>query len=438
MSLHRPFLASVALLSAFAVVACNQGTADEPTPTVDPLEFFEKEVRPLLAEHCYACHSVQARKLQAGLLVDSRAALLRGGDSGAALTPGDADASLLMEAVRYESYEMPPQGKLPEENIRTLERWIDMGAPWPDEATPTAERGRPDYDMEQRRREHWVWHPVRSPAIPAVAQQSWPRSDLDHFVLARLESAQLQPATDADRSALLRRLYLDLIGLPPTPEQTAAFLGDTSPVATERLVEELLASVHFGERWGRHWLDLVRYAESRGHEFDNDAANAFQYRDYVIRAFNADVPYDQLVREHIAGDLLVEPRLHPERGFNESILGTGFWFLGEWVHSPVDIRKDEADRFDNMLDVMSKTFLGVTVSCAALPRSQVRCDFDGGLLFAVGLSAKQRLSPGAIRVAGTQSPHRGGAGRSRWEVSAHHRGGIAAGWCGIAEPGTGR
>ncbi len=177
-------------------------------------------------------------------------------------------------------------------------------------------------------------------------------------------SERAQTSSDVDRAALIRRLYFDLIGLPPTPEQVATALADSSEGGTERLVDELLKSPHFGERWGRHWLDLVRYAESRGHEFDNDAPNAFQYRDYVIRAFNADVPYDQLVREHIAGDLLNSPRLNPQQGFNESILGTGFWFLGEWVHSPVDIRKDESDRFDNMIDVMSKTFLGMTVACA--------------------------------------------------------------------------
>ena len=147
-------------------------------------------------------------------------------------------------------------------------------------------------------------------------------------------------------------------------QDVADFVEDTSENAVERVVEKLLDSPHFGERWGRHWLDLVRYAESRGHEFDNDTPNAFQYRDYVIRALNADLPYDQFIREQIAGDLLEEPRLHPEEGFNESVLGTGFWFLGEWVHSPVDIRKDESDRFDNMIDVMSKTFLGVTVACA--------------------------------------------------------------------------
>ncbi len=182
--------------------------------------------------------------------------------------------------------------------------------------------------------------------------------------MRRLEKANLSPASDADRNALVRRLYFDLIGLPPTPEQRRDFVQDESPDAVERLVDQLLDSPHFGERWGRHWLDLVRYAESRGHEFDNDTPNAYQYRDYIIRALNADVPYDQLVREHIAGDLLDPPRRHPQHGFNESILGTGFWFLGEWVHSPVDVRKDESDRFDNMIDVMSKTFLGMTVSCA--------------------------------------------------------------------------
>ncbi|MGI9427926.1 MAG: DUF1549 and DUF1553 domain-containing protein, partial [Bythopirellula sp.] len=202
------------------------------------------------------------------------------------------------------------------------------------------------------------------PDIPAVGDEPWPQAELDHFILHRLEQAGLRPATDTDRHALIRRAYFDLIGLPPTPEQVQKFVGDDSAGAFERVIDELLASPHFGERWGRHWLDLVRYAETRGHEYDHAAPNVYQYRDYIIRALNADVPYDQLVREHIAGDLIASPRLHPTQGFNESILGTGFWFLGEWVHSPVDVRKDEADRFDNMIDVMSKTFLGLTVSCA--------------------------------------------------------------------------
>ncbi len=339
-------------------------TAAETEAKAGHLEFFEREVRPLLARRCYKCHSVDSKRLEADLLLDSRAGQLRGGDSGPAIVPGHADESLLIQAVRYEDFEMPPKGKLPPNEIATLVRWIDLGAPWPQEAEPAAERDRATFDLEQRKSEFWVWQPLAAPELPEVKDAAWPNQDLDRHILARLEAAGLQPSADADRTALMRRLSFDLIGLPPTLEEVEAFLADEEPSATERLVDRLLASPHFGERWGRHWLDSMRYAESRGHEFDNDTPNAFQYRDYVIRALNADVPYDQFVREHIAGDLLPEPRLHPTREFNESVLGTGFWFLGEWVHSPVDIRKDESDRFDNMLDVMSKSFLGVTVACA--------------------------------------------------------------------------
>ena len=354
--------------------------AQEQAPTREQLEFFEREVRPVLAKHCYECHSAKAKRVEANLLLDSRSSHLRGGDSGAAIVPGDADGSLLIEAVRYESYEMPPKGKLPDSSIEALVRWIEIGAPWPAEAPPTAGAIQNEFDLEQRKSEFWVWQPLVATEPPSVQDEAWPRNDLDRYILDRLENAGLKPSADADPTALLRRLYFDLIGLPPTPEEVEAFCRESRQDARpgdetgtldevrcrsiERVVDRLLDSPHFGERWGRHWLDLVRYAESRGHEFDNDAPNAFQYRDYVIRAFNADVPYDQFVREHIAGDLLPQPRLHPTKKFNESVLGTGFWYLGEWVHSPVDIRKDEADRFDNMLDVMSKSFLGVTVACA--------------------------------------------------------------------------
>lgn len=352
------------MLCAIGLSNAHADQTSGSKPSADQLEFFEKQVRPLLAEHCYECHSTQSKKVQAGLLVDSRSALIVGGDSGESILPGDADGSLLIEAVRYESYEMPPKGKLPDQQIDVLVRWVEMGAPWPQEDAPAQNPNAEEFDLEQRRSEHWVWQPIRSTKLPTVVREDWPKSDLDYYILNKLEDAKLRPSSVADRNALVRRIYFDLIGLPPSPKEVADYLNDTSEDATERLIDELLASPHFGERWGRHWLDLMRYAESRGHEFDNDALNAFQYRDYVIRALNADVPYEQLVREHIAGDLLEEPRLHPENGFNESILGTGFWFLGEWVHSPVDIRKDESDRFDNMIDVMSKAFLGVTVSCA--------------------------------------------------------------------------
>lgn len=350
-------------LTATEPLACAQELIDE-SPTAQQLEFFETEVRPLLAEHCYECHSARAKKLQADLRVDSRKRLLAGGESGPAIVPGEVEASSLIEAVRYESYEMPPKGKLPDEDIQTLERWVRMGAPWPAEKEIADEEPSAIFDLERRKAEHWAWQPIRSPIAPKVHDKSWPLQELDHFILNRLEQAGWNPSEDADRGSLLRRVYFDLTGLPPTPGQIEEFLHDERLDAFERLVDQVLESPHFGERWGRHWLDLVRYAESRGHEYDNDTPNAFQFRDYIIRALNADVPYDQLVREHIAGDLFKEPRLNPERGFNESILGTGFWYLGEWAHAPVDIRKDEADRFDNMIDVMSKTFLGVTVSCA--------------------------------------------------------------------------
>jgi hypothetical protein len=224
--------------------------------------------------------------------------------------------------------------------------------------------GPESFDLERRRREHWVWQSIQKPAIPPVRNAAWPTNPIDHFVLARLETAGLEPASPAEKRALIRRVTFDLIGLPPSLDEIEAYLADDSPDAFSRVVDRLLASPHFGERWGRHWLDLVRYAETRGHEFDHIIPNAYQYRDYVIRAMNADVPYDQFVTEHIAGDLMRDPRRHPVQGFNESILGTGFWFLGEELHSPVDIRGDETDRIDNRIDVYSKSFLGLTVSCA--------------------------------------------------------------------------
>ena len=361
----------------------SAGAVRGETFTPEQLAFFENRVRPLLVTHCYECHSGGAEKLQADLRLDFRDALLRGGDSGPVLEPGDAEASLLVHSIRYESYEMPPAGKLTDDEIDVFVRWIEDGAAWPDEPPPEAATAAV-FDIAERKTSHWSWQPIRNPSPPPIADSpasavtadggdhladrfqaaEWPSDPLDHFVLRQLLDAGLQPAAAVDRRGLIRRLSFDLTGLPPTPQQVAAFVDDSHPAAVERLVDSLLDSPRFGERWGRHWLDLVRYAESRGHEFDHDAVNAFAYRDYVIRAFNADLPYDQLVTEHIAGDLLAEPRNDPHHGGNESVLATGFWHLGEWVHSPVDTRKDESDRFDNMIDVMSKTFLGMTVACA--------------------------------------------------------------------------
>jgi hypothetical protein len=333
----------------------------------DESEFVETKVRPVLVQHCYGCHSGRAKKLRGGLRMDSREAMLTGGDSGPALIPRQPDKSRLIEAVTYKNVElqMPPRGKLPEAAIADLITWVKMGAPWPKQPAPAGTGSTQSaFDLNERKRTHWAWRPIHPHNPPNVRNQNWSRDPLDRLILAKLEDKGLAPATPADRRTLLRRLYFDLIGLPPSPEETEAFLHDASLDAVEKVVDRLLSSPHFGERWGRHWLDLMRYAEARGHEFDYNIPNAYQYRDYVIRALNADVPYNQFVLEHLAGDLLPKPRLNPQQGFNESILATGFWFLGEEVHSPVDIRQDQADRFDNKVDVLSKAFLGLTVACA--------------------------------------------------------------------------
>ena len=353
-------------LLAFALLIACAGPAALLAADDAQLEFFEKQVRPLLASRCYECHSGKSVKLQGGLRLDSLAAALKGGETGPAVVPGNPKESLLVDAINYgELYQMPPKTKLPAEEIAILTQWVEMGAPWPKEDVASSADSSKGFNLAQRKADHWCWQPITRPPVPEIRNpQSAIRNPIDSFILARLQAAGLSPAPPADKRTLIRRAYFDLIGLPPTPEELEAFQKDDSPQAFETLINRLLDSPHFGERWGRHWLDLVRYAESRGHEFDYNIPNAHEYRDYVIRAFNADLPYDRFVTEHIAGDLLAKPRLHPKEGYNESIIGTGFWFLGEWIHSPVDIRKDECDRIDNMLDVATKTFLGVTVTCA--------------------------------------------------------------------------
>lgn len=337
----------------------------ENAPDAAAVEFFEKRIRPILVEHCHKCHSELSKPLKGGLRLDNRAGLLKGGDSGAVLDTSAPDKSLLLKAIGYKDVDlqMPPKGKLPDEAIADLRAWVKMGAPWP--GLPSGALSQKNvFDLDKRKREHWAWQPIRATAPPAVRAEFWPTATADRFILAKLEANGLAPAAPADKRTWLRRVSFDLTGLPPAPPEIAAFLSDGSAAAHERVVDRLLNSPHFGERWARHWLDLVRYAESRGHEFDPNIPNVWHYRDYVIRALNADVPYDQFVMEHLAGDLVAKPRTHPVEGFNESILGTGFWFLGEEVHSPVDIRGDEADRLDNRIDVFAKTFLGLTVACA--------------------------------------------------------------------------
>jgi hypothetical protein len=259
---------------------------------------------------------------------------------------------------------MPPDGKLAAADISDLAEWVKQGGSWPPTESPAHGDMASGFDLAIRRANHWAWRPIKTPTPPAVYNSTWPANAIDHFVLRELERRGLAPAPPAPRQVLIRRLYFDLIGLPPSPQEVDKFLQDDSAHSYEKAVDRLLSSQHFGERWARHWLDLVRYAETYGHEQNPDIPQAWRYRDYVIRAFNSDVPYNQFVREQVAGDLIKEPRRNSNDESNESIQGTGFYWLGEQVHSPVDLALAQADGIDNQIDVLTKTFLGVTVSCA--------------------------------------------------------------------------
>lgn len=327
------------------------------------IAFFESSIRPILFERCVSCHGPDQQK--GGLRLDSRIATLEiGGDSGPPVEPGEPDESLMIEAIRYDSFvQMPPSSKLPDSEIVLLFQWVEMGAPWPIDSNPGDPTTSTPFDIEARSA-HWSLHPLADPPIPDVLDDSWSRNPIDRFLLARLDLEGIEPAPEAPRSSLLRRVSYGLAGLPPDPELVQAFLNDNRPDAYERLVDRVLESPRYGERWARHWLDLVRFAETSGHEFDYDILTAHRYRDYVIRAFNADLPYDQFVIEHLAGDLLDTPRRHPSLGSNESILGTMSFFFVEGTHSPVDITEEMRTRVDNQIDVLSKTFLGLTIACA--------------------------------------------------------------------------
>ncbi|MGE0609855.1 MAG: DUF1553 domain-containing protein [Pirellulales bacterium] len=334
--------------------------SDDP-PNTQALEFFEKQVRPVLIERCYECHGPNSKK-EGDLTVDSLAALLQGGGSGAAVVPGKPDESLLIDAVRYgEVFQMPPKSKLPADEIAALEKWVRLGAPWPGETATefTTDGEAQEFTAEQKA--FWAFQPVADPPLPSVRQTAWLQSPIDSFILAALEEQGLSPAAPADRPTLLRRATIDLLGLPPTPQELEAFLADDSPQAFERVVDRLLASPHYGERWGRHWLDVARYADSNGMDENLAFASAFRYRDYVVQAFNRDLPYDQFVREQIAGDLL------PPTGGQQDldrVVATGFLSLGAKMLAEDDPVKMEMDIIDEQVDTVGRAFLGLTLGCA--------------------------------------------------------------------------
>jgi hypothetical protein len=343
--LRQRWLRSVLLTLVIALLALS-ARAENP-PTREQLDYFEKHIRPVLVERCYKCHSGEAATLQGGLRLDSAAAMRRGGDSGPLFEPGKPDDSLLLASLRYETYEMPPDGKLSAVVVEHFVRWIEMGAPDPRHEKPAAEMPEP---VAVDASAHWAFRPPVLVDPPSVQADQWPRTDIDRFVLARLEQNGLTPSPRADRRTQLRRLYYDLTGLPPSADDLTAFEA-ADDEAYSQAIDRLLDSPHFGQRWGRYWLDVARYADTKGYVFQEDRnyPQAYTYRDWVIQAFNQDMPYDQFVVAQLAADRLDDPTVKP---------ATGFLTLGRrFINNQHDI-------IDDRIDVMTRGLMGLTVSCA--------------------------------------------------------------------------
>ncbi len=348
-------LALTGLLAWFAGRAVVAGDPKAPSPAA--VAFFESKVRPVLAENCFQCHG--AKKQRGGLRLDSRGAILEGGDLGPAVVPGDPGKSLLVKAIGHGGdLKMPPTKKLPAQQIADLTQWVKIGAPWPGEdkhVASTTRRG--EFKITDKDRSHWAFQPVQRPTVPAVKDAAWVANPIDAFVLAKLEAKGLRPNPPASKQELVRRLYYDLTGLPPTPQEAADFLADPSPRAYEALVERLLESPRYGEKWARYWLDLVRYAETNSYERDNPKPHAWRYRDYVIRSFNSDKPYDRFIKEQLAGDELPD-------GGSDGLIATGFYRLGIWDDEPSDREQARFDGLDDIVATTGQVFLGLTFDCA--------------------------------------------------------------------------
>jgi hypothetical protein len=327
------------------------------TEPKDAIAVFEKDVRPLLVQKCQKCHG--PKKQESSLRLDSRAALLKGGERGPAIVPGKAERSLLVAAIRqHGDLKMPPSGKLSDTQIAALKRWVNDGAAWPDEKAALGTRSGPITSQERR---HWAFQPITDPPVPEVHDRAWPLTEADRFILARLESQGLKPAPTADKRTLIRRVTFDLIGLPPTPEEIQAFLADDAPGAFERVVDRLLASKHYGERWGRHWLDVARYADTAGDGADYPVREAYKYRNWVIDAFNADKPYDEFLREQIAGDILAKQG--PREQYAACVTATGFLAIGKRYGYNVNTDFQHLD-FADVIESVGRSLLGLSLGCA--------------------------------------------------------------------------
>lgn len=341
------------LLLTCCIGGCVLQIARAADLTREQLDFFENKIRPILADSCYKCHSAFAEKVKGGLLLDSREALLKGGDSGAVIVPGDPETSLLIKAVRYTDpdLQMPKDKKLDDDQIADLTAWVKMGAPDPRSATAEQKK------YSDSKTNHWAWQPVKRQAIPEVSDPSWCQTPVDYFILAQLDENGLKPNPPADKRTLIRRATFDLIGLPPTPEEVWDFMNDDSTNAFAKVVDRLLASPHYGERWGRHWLDVARYSDTKGQprRFSEDNLNPFawSYRDYVIRSFNEDKPYNIFILEQIAADRLATSARNPT-----NLAALGFLTVGDHYMGM------QNDIINDRIDVVTKGFLGLTVTCA--------------------------------------------------------------------------
>ncbi len=360
--LRRPRLGFLSLVVALAgcVVTGSLDRAAAAEATPEGLAFFESKIRPVLVGKCYQCHSAEAQqagRLKAELLLDTRDGMLKGGESGPALVPGSKEKSLLLDAIGHKGLEMPPEGKLPDNVIADFTTWFEMGAPDP--------RTGPAAVVETRKidvaagRNHWSYRRLSKVTPPEVKDAAWVRNDIDRFIRARQEAAGVVPNAEAAKATLLRRVTFDLVGLPPTPDEVRAFLADASPDAYEKVVERLLASPQFGERWARHWLDVVRFAESGGYEFDKLRPNAYRYRDFVIRAFNADMPYSEFLRLQVAGDLR-------EPNDVDAAAATGLLVAGPYPGQVTAKMREQVryDQLDDMASTLGAAVLGMTIGCA--------------------------------------------------------------------------
>ncbi|MDA1230415.1 MAG: PSD1 and planctomycete cytochrome C domain-containing protein, partial [Planctomycetota bacterium] len=355
---------STTLSAVLALCLAGTATADEksPEPTAEGIKFFEAKIRPVLIEQCYRCHSSEGQGVRGGLSVDSREALLAGGESGPAIVPGDLDESLLWNAINHRDFSMPPKVKLPAETLADFRQWIEMGAPDPRGATGTVVKSRVTEEDIVNGKQFWSFKPPVKPAIPEATK--WASSKIDALVEQQYAVHQLTPAADTDAYSLLRRLHLDLTGLPPSPNAMKQFaeaweLNPEQAISSE--VNRMLDTPQYGERWARHWLDVARYAESAGKEVDLSFPNAWRYRDYVIDAFNNDKPYDQFVREQVAGDLLPAKT---DAEWSDHLIATGFLALGPKALIEQNPRQFQADLIDEQIDVTTRVFMGVSVACA--------------------------------------------------------------------------